>query len=157
MHFIFWPWNINTEGLSSASSRRRESFPNKRRRRNGTGVTILLLEYLASRYFCLNTFFLSFIFLFFYFRTLCVFSQRANLELEYFSPFFLSPRLDPGLISVQSQERCKIKCVFWFLVNLEFFSHFVSKHHKLTSWLSVAHEPQKNDARLLNFSKSMLE
>ena len=64
---------------------------------------------LASRYYCLNTFFLSFIFLFFYFRTLCVFSQRANIE-HYLGQLsilhlFLSPRLDPGLISMQSQEK----------------------------------------------------
>ena len=36
------------------------------------------------------------------------------------------------------------------------FTFCFKEHHKLTSWLSVAHEPQKNDARLLNFSKSML-
>ena len=122
----------------------RESFPNKRRRRNWTAVNE----------------FLSFLLLiFFYFCTLCVFPQGANSSLGQLSIFHLFSVIQtrPDLILMHRCKNCKIKCIFRFFSQFRILFTFCFKeHHKLTSWLSVAHEPQKNDARLLNFSKSML-
>ena len=122
----------------------RESFHNKRRRRNWTAV---------------NEFLSFLLLLFFYFCTLCVFPQGANSNLGQLSIFHLFSVIQtrPDLILMHRCKNCKIKCIFRFFSQFRILFTFCFKeHHKLTSWLSVAHEPQKNDARLLNFSKSML-